>query len=129
MIMSTVKKKILVVDDEAGMTRMLKRNLESTGRYEVRTENSGAAALAAARDFRPEFILLDVMMPGMDGGEVAAQLKEDKTLDKIPVVFLTAIVKQEETMPTGSTIGGCEYLAKPVKLEDLVACIEKHIGR
>jgi two-component system, OmpR family, response regulator len=127
--MTTVKKKILVVDDEASMTWMLRRNLESTGKYEVRTENSGNAAAVAAREFHPDFILLDVMMPGVDGGEVAARLKEDKALQNIPVVFLTAIVKQEETAPTGGTIGGCEYLAKPVKLEDLVACIEKHLGK
>ena len=127
--MTTVKKKILVVDDEASMTRMLKRSLESTGKYEVRTENSGNAAVAAARAFRPDFILLDVMMPGVDGGEVAARLKEEKELQNIPVVFLTAIVEKEETAPTGSDIGGCEYLAKPVKLEDLVACIEKHLGK
>ena len=125
----TVKKKILVVDDEASMTRMLKRSLESTGKYEVRTENSGNAAVAAARAFRPDFILLDVMMPGVDGGELAARLKEEKELQNIPVVFLTAIVEKEETAPTGSDIGGCEYLAKPVKLEDLVACIEKHLGK
>jgi two-component system, OmpR family, response regulator len=127
--MTTAKKKILVVDDEPSMTRMLRRNLESTGKYEVRTENSGTAAVAAAREFHPDFILLDVMMPGVDGGEVAARLKEDKTLEKIPVVFLTAIVKAEETAPTGGNIGGCEYLAKPVKTEDLVACIEKHTGK
>ena len=125
----TVKKRILVVDDEASMTRMLKRSLESTGKYEVRTENSGNAAVAAARAFRPDFILLDVMMPGVDGGELAARLKEEKELQNIPVVFLTAIVEKEETAPTGSDIGGCEYLAKPVKLEDLVACIEKHLGK
>jgi DNA-binding response OmpR family regulator len=127
--MMTVKKKILVVDDEASMTRMLRRNLESTGKYEVRTENSGEAAVAAARAFHPNFILLDVMMSGVDGGEVAARLKEDKALANIPVVFLTAIVQQEETAPTGSNIGGCEYLAKPVKTEDLVACIERHLGK
>jgi two-component system, OmpR family, response regulator len=127
--MTTVKKKILVVDDEASMTRMLRRNLESTGKYEVRTENSGNAAVVATREFHPDFILLDVMMPGVDGGEVAARLKEDKALQNIPVVFLTAIVQQEETAPTGGNIGGCEYLAKPVKLEDLIACIEKHIGK
>jgi len=124
-----LKKKILVVDDEVAMTRMLKRNLESTGRYEVRTENSGAAGIAAASEFKPDMILLDVMMPGVDGGEVAAKVKEDKALEKVPVVFLTAIVKKEETLPTGGSIGGCEYLAKPIKLENLIACIEKHIGK
>jgi two-component system, OmpR family, response regulator len=123
------KRKILVVDDEGSMTRMLKRNLEATNRYDVRTENSGAAALAAAREFLPDLILLDVMMPGMDGGDVAGKIKEDKLLSHVPIVFLSAIVKKEETQPTGSNIGGLTFLAKPVKLDDLVACIEKHLGK
>jgi DNA-binding response OmpR family regulator len=123
------KKKILVVDDEGAMTRMLKRNLEATNRYEVRTENSSAAAVFAAREFLPDLILMDVMMPGMDGGEVAAKMKQDGKLSHIPVVFLSAIVKKEETQPTGSDIGGLTFLAKPVKMEDLIACIENHLGK
>jgi CheY-like chemotaxis protein len=123
------KRKILVVDDEGGMTRMIKRNLESTNRYEVRTENSSAAAVPAAREFQPDLILLDVMMPGMDGGAVAAKLKEDPRLGGIPIVFLSAIVKKEETEAAGGTIGGQTFLAKPVKLDDLIACIEHHLGK
>ena len=127
--MIMTKKKILVVDDEQNMTRMLKRNLEATGRYDVRTENSGEAGVAAAREFQPDLILLDVMMPGNDGGEVAAKIKEDKRLVNIPVVFLSAIVKKEETQPTGGNIGGLTFLAKPVKLDDLITCIENHLGK
>jgi len=123
------KKKILVVDDEVGLTRMLKRNLEATGRYDVRTENAGAAAANAAREFQPDLILLDVMMPGISGDEVAAQLREDKRLGAIPIVFLSAIVKKEETQPTGSEIGGLTFLAKPVKLDDLITCIENRLGK
>ena len=123
------KKKILVVDDEEGMTRMLKRNLEATNRYDVRTENSSSAAVTAASEFLPDLILMDMMMPGMDGGEVAATLKQDKRLSQIPIVFLTAIVKKEEAQPTGSKIGGLTFLAKPVKLDDLVTCIENHVGK
>jgi len=123
------KKKILVVDDEVGLTRMLKRNLEATNRYEVRTENAGAAAVNAAREFRPDLILLDVMMPGISGDEVAAQLREDKLLGNIPIVFLSAIVKKEETQPTGGDIGGLTFLAKPVKLDDLITCIENRLGK
>ena len=123
------KKKILVVDDEGGMTRMLKRNLEATNSYDVRAENSGAAAVAAAREFLPDLILLDVMMPGMDGGDVVAKIKEDKRLNHIPIVFLSAIVKKEETQPTGGNIGGLTFLAKPVKLDDLITCIENHLGK
>ena len=123
------KKKILAVDDEAGLTRMLKRNLEATNRYDVRTENSSALAIAAAAEFLPDLILLDVMMPGMDGGDVAAKIREDKRLSHIPIVFLSAIVKKEETQATGSNFGGLTFLAKPVKLADLITCIETQLGK
>jgi CheY-like chemotaxis protein len=123
------KKKILVVDDEEGMTRMLKRSLEATNRYDVRTENSSSAAVTAASEFLPDLILMDMMMPGRDGGHVTAKVKQDKRLSHIPVVFLTAIVKKEEAQPTGSKIGGLTFLAKPVKLDDLITCIENHLGK
>ena len=123
------KKKILVVDDEGAMTRMLKRNLEATDRYDVRTENSSAKALTAAREFLPDLILLDVIMPELDGGGVAAKIREDKRMSKTPIIFLSAIVKKEETEATGGNIGGFTFLAKPVKFDDLIACIEKHLGK
>ena len=124
-----MKKKILVVDDEPALTRSIKRTLELSGdRYEVRTENAGAAALDAARQFMPDLVLLDVMMPDLDGTEVAEQLRADAQLKQTPIVFLTAIVTKEETSPTGSEIGGNVFLAKPVKREDLIACIEKQLG-
>ena len=69
------RKRILVVDDETSITRLLKMNLELIGNFEVREENSGAHAIEAAREFKPDLILLDVMMTDMDGGEVAAALK------------------------------------------------------
>ncbi|MCL5021822.1 MAG: response regulator [Nitrospirae bacterium] len=124
-----LKKKILVVDDDAGLTRMLKRNLEATGKYEVREENAGARALSAAKEFIPNLILLDVMMPGIDGGSVAAQIGDDAALKHTPVVFLTAIVRKEEVGPEGSSIAGRTFLAKPVRLEDLTACIERELGK
>ena len=78
------KKKILVVDDEASLTRMLRRNLEATGNYEVKEENSGTQAYDSAKQFQPDMILLDVMMPDMDGGTVAAQIQDDENLKHIP---------------------------------------------
>jgi CheY-like chemotaxis protein len=123
------KKKILVVDDEASLTRMLRRNLEATGKYEVKEENSGVQAYDSAKQFQPDMILLDVMMPDMDGGAVAAQIQDDENLKHIPIVFLTAIVQKEEAEDTGSNIGGRTFLAKPVKLDDLITCIEKELGK
>ena len=78
-----MKQRILVVDDEPGLTRMIKLTLEQTGRYEVRTENLGRNTLESAREFKPDLILLDVLMPGMLGSEIAAQLQLDPELNAI----------------------------------------------
>jgi two-component system OmpR family response regulator len=123
-----MKKRILVVDDETALTRMVQLNLERTGNYEVRTENQGSQAIQAAREFRPDLIFLDVMMPDMGGDEVAARLKEDPELAGIKFIFMTAIVTKDETSATGSTIGGNEFLAKPVKTDELIATIERVLG-
>ena len=121
------KKKILLVDDLVGMTHLLKRNLEATNRYIVRTENTGANAVAAAREFLPDLIILDIMMPDASGDEIAARIKEDKRLSHIPIVFLSAIIKKEEVQSTGGHVGGLTILAKPVKLDDLITCIESNL--
>jgi CheY-like chemotaxis protein len=123
-----MKKRILVVDDEPALTRMVKLNLERTGNYEVRTENQGSQAIQAAREFLPDLIFLDVMMPDMGGDEVAARLNEDPELAGIKFIFMTAIVTKDETDATGSIIGGNEFLAKPVKTDELIATIERVLG-
>jgi DNA-binding response OmpR family regulator len=120
-----MKKRILMVDDEPALTRMVKLNLERTGNYEVRTENQGSMAVSAAKEFKPDLILLDVMMPDMNGDEVAAALKEDAELSKIEFIFMTAIVTKEETGEMGTNIGGHIFLAKPVKTDELIATIER----
>jgi len=122
-------KKILVVDDEVVLTKMVKMNLERTGKYEVRTENSGSKALQAVRDFKPDLIFMDVMMPDMSGDEVIAEIREDPELSLIPSVFMTAIVSKAETENMGSNIGGNEFLAKPVKTEELIATIERILAK
>lgn len=66
------EKKILIVDDEEDFTKLIKLNLERTGEYEVEIENGGLRGLAAAREFKPDLILLDILMPDMEGGEVAS---------------------------------------------------------
>jgi two-component system sensor histidine kinase/response regulator len=120
-----MKKRILVVDDEVALTRLTKLNLERTGNYEGRTENMGSMAIPAAKEFKPDLIFLDVMMPDMSGDEVAALLKEDPMLSNIPFIFMTAIVTREETQSIETDIGGNLFLAKPVKTEELIATIER----
>ena len=85
-------------------------------------------ALQAAREFKPDLMLLDVMMPDMSGDEVSAQLREDEELSNIKYVFMTAIVTKDETEAMGSNIGGNEFLAKPVKTDELIATIERVLG-
>lgn len=120
------KKRILLVDDEATITRTLKLYLEGTGAYEVRTENRGSAALKAAQEFRPNLILLDVAMPDMDGGEVAEQIATDDLLKGTPIVFLTALVKRQEVIAAGGDIGGYPYIAKPLEPDKIIEVIERH---
>ena len=122
-----MKKRILVVDDEPALTRMIKLNLEQTERYEVRTENLGRKAIEAAREFRPDLILLDVMMPGMLGSEIAAQLEADPELRAIKYVFLTAMVTKEEAQRSFGAIGGHTFIAKPISADDLCKVIEDQL--
>ena len=123
-----MKKKILVDDDEAALTRMIKLNLERTGNYEVRTENIGGNAIEAIREFQPDLLFLDVMMPWTDGTEIADQLKNEEEFANLKFIFMTAIISKEETDKLGSNIGGNEYLAKPVKTEELIETIERVLG-
>ncbi len=126
----TEKKRILVVDDRASDTRLVKIYLERTDDYVVREENDAEAALAAAEEFQPHLILLDVMMPGMGmgGGELAACFQAHPKLKAVPIVFLTAVVSKEEVEARGGRIGGFPFLAKPVVLSEMVACLKQHLG-
>ena len=123
------KARILIVDDEVAFTRMVKLNLEKAGDFEVRIENRAAGALAAARNFKPDLILLDVIMPSMDGGDVQNQIKRDRTLRDTPIIFLTATVSKREAGAGGMNSGGELFLAKPVTVENLVSCINERIRK
>ena len=122
-----MKKRILVVDDEPEITFMVKLNLEQTGRYEVRTENLARRAIEAAREFLPDLILLDVIMPGMLGSEIAAQLQADPELRATKFIFLTAVVTKDEALRSNSQIGGHTFVAKPIIEDDLCRVIEDHL--
>jgi len=126
--MDRQKKKILIVDDEADFTKIIKFNLDSLGKYEVLAENKAKNALSAAISFKPDLILLDIMMPDIDGGEVARQIEAEASTRGIPIVFLTAaLTKEEAASCKGGKIGGYVYIAKPVTLKELVDCIERNI--
>jgi CheY-like chemotaxis protein len=122
-----IKKRILFIDDEAGVTRSISLRLEILGVYEVRTENQALRAVETAREFMPDLIFLDVMMPEMDGGDVAKELEADPLLKGSPIVFLTALVTNQETKGHEAHSGRWSYLAKPVDLAGLVKCIKRHL--
>jgi len=121
------KKRILLIDDEPDFSSLLKLNLEKTGAYAVREENRAEHALVAARAFKPDLILLDFLMPNMDGGEVAAQLKADEELKDTPVLFLTAVVAKEGEKNLKGMIGAHPFIAKPASPADLIVSIEKYL--
>jgi DNA-binding response OmpR family regulator len=123
------KKRILIIDDEVSFARMVKLNLEKTGGFEVRVENRAVAALATAREFRPDLILLDVIMPNMDGGDVRRQLMRSSGLKDVPIIFLTATVSKREAGDAGFNSGGELFLAKPVSAEALIACVNEHLRK
>ena len=120
------KQRILVVDNDRDSTRLLKILLERTGRYSVLEENDATKAHQSAQNFKPDLILLDIVMPETDGGEVAAQIQADPELQKTPVIFLTALVTKAETK-TGLRIQGHPFLAKPISIPELINAIEENL--
>jgi DNA-binding response OmpR family regulator len=107
---------------------MLKMNLERRG-FKVMVENCGAYAYTVARDFLPDFIFLDVIMPDVDGGEVASKIRSDPRFKDVPLVFLTAGVSKETTQIKKNVIGGQIYLAKPASVAEVVRWIERGLKK
>ena len=120
------KKKILIVDDEVDITAMFKLMVEKTGKYKVSTVTRGEQAFRTAKQFKPDLVLLDIMMPTVDGGEIARQMKEDQETKDIPIVFVTAAITKEEADTEGMLKGGYPVLAKPVPMEELINAIETY---
>jgi len=118
------KIKILLIDDEEDFCFFVKLNLEKTGRFEILTTTSGSIGLALASKERPDLILLDIIMPGMGGGQVAELLFENPKTRKIPVLFITAIASRRQVQSQDGIIGGKNFIAKPVTPEELMTKID-----
>jgi two-component system, OmpR family, response regulator len=121
-------KRILVVDDRASDTRLVKLFLERDSDYVVREVNDANAALTAAEEFEPSLILLDLMMPGIGGTELAGRFAANPRFKAVPIVFLTAAVTKEQVDSVGGRIGKFPYLAKPIVLTDVAACLKRILG-
>jgi len=113
--------KILVIDDEAEITEIIETFLKDTG-YEVLTENSSVMGIERAKSFKPDLILLDIMMPFMDGYEVCDELKKNKETENIPVIFLTGKdAKSDEGR--SFQVGGDMYIKKPFSCDRLLEIV------
>src|SRR5882757_9480497 len=122
--MKNAKPKILIIDDEVGFTKLTKLAMTD---FEVCEENVSTRALETARKFQPDLILLDVIMPDFDGGDIAAQIHADPALKNVPILFLTAIIKEKEAEKQ-QLFGGYPFIAKPVTPEKLIENIEKYLA-
>jgi DNA-binding response OmpR family regulator len=122
--------KVLVIDDEAPIRLLCRVNLEAEG-MEVLEAADGPSGLQQARNHSPDVILLDVMMPGLDGWRVAEELLDDPTTEDIPIVFLTARAELRDRA-RGIDLGGVDYVTKPfnpVELAPIVRGLLDRVGR
>lgn len=123
------KTRILVVDDDVNLSRLVGIMLEKTRLYEVKVENRSHSAFATAAAFKPDVVLLDVDMPGMDGGDVARQIRADASLKDTPIIFFTSLVSQAEGGQAMVKRGGENFLAKPIDASVLVRCLESVLNQ
>jgi CheY-like chemotaxis protein len=126
--MKTATKRILVVDDRASDTRLVKLYLERDDHYVVREVNDAKVAVSAAVEFEPNLILLDLMMPGIGGTELAGRFDAHPKLKTVPIVFLTAAVTKQQVDAVGGRIGKFPFLAKPIILSEVAACLKHILG-
>jgi DNA-binding response OmpR family regulator len=122
-----VAARVLIVDDEAPIRLLCRVNLEAE-MMEVLEAGDGPSGLEAARKERPDVILLDVMMPGLDGWRVAEELLEDPATSSIPIVFLTARAELRDRA-RGLDLGGLDYVTKPFNPVELAPLIRDLIDR
>ena len=124
-----LKKRILIIDDESDYLYFMSFNLKARGTYDVEVVNKPEKALAIAQKFHPDITLLDLLMPKMNGAEVALQFKKDAALSQMPIIFMTGsnldeIQKAEELTNGGSV----PLIVKPATLETILTCIEKTLA-
>ena len=119
--------RVLVIDDEAPIRLLCRVNLEAEG-MEVLEAADGPTGLEQARDEHPDVVLLDVMMPGLDGWRVAEALLEDDLTKEIPIIFLTARAEFRDRA-RGLDIGGVDYVTKPFNPLELAPLVRELLGR
>jgi CheY-like chemotaxis protein len=123
------KARVLVVDDEPALSALVRISLEQTNLYEVLVENLSYQALETARRFRPDIMLLDVNMPGKDGGDVAAEVRADRDLSGTPILFFTSLVSPQEAEDKEPSGKGEHFLSKKADPAVLIRTIANVLER
>ncbi len=118
--------RILIVDNSSKFTRSARLLLEQTGNYVACAVNDPRRALETARSFKPDLVLVDLIMPQTDGSEVAAQLEADWALHEVPIVFVTTLITPEEARD-GRRINGHRVVPKPTRGFDLIRVVEENL--
>ena len=127
LLTETMSHRILLVDDEVDILEFVKYNLVKEG-YEVFTAQNGAEAMKVAAERRPHLILLDMMMPVMDGAQTCRAIRQDPQLRDTMVVFLSALGEEQQQL-TGFDVGADDYLTKPIKMKLLVSRVQAILKR
>lgn len=120
-------KRILMIDDEQDILLPLKYRLESSG-YDIRTATTGVEGLEKARKESPDLIVLDLMLPGLDGYQICGMLKHDRLYMKIPILILSARA-QPKDIELGLKVGADAYVTKPFDLQELLLKIESLLAK
>jgi len=123
--MEDKKAAILVVDDQPANLKVLLSSLEGCD-FQIRIAGSGEMALRTLGKFKPDLVLLDVMMPGMDGFETCFRIKKNPATADLPVIFMTALDSVEDKM-AGFAAGGVDYITKPFQQVEVLARVNTHI--
>ena len=121
-----MQKKILIVDDQKDVLKVLDKRLSGAG-YSVIKAESGKDALLLAKAERPDLIILDIIMPEMDGAETAAVLKRDPQTKDIPVIFLTCLFTEKEEQKEGHVVGGKYFIAKPYNPNEMLEIVDRFL--
>ena len=119
---------IMIVDDIPINTKLLGKLLEPAGFKSLLQYNNSQMALDSVKSVNPDIILLDVMMPGVDGFSFLSAIREDHSLDHIRIIMVSAVSESEEIQKAGA-IGATDYLTKPINAKRLYSCIANQIGK
>ncbi len=113
------KKKLLIVDDDPDLVELISEGFQRDGRFEIRTVNNGFAAGMGVKEFRPDLVILDVMLPDINGKEVCQRVRSDSTLDMVKIICISGMVEQDK-VDALRLAGANDFMQKPFSVDDLL---------